>query len=376
MDFDLHLHSKYSQGVSKKMEIPVLATESRKKGLDAVGTGDILNPKWLQHCQEKLEKDDGIYSFNQTSFFLTTEVEDHNRVHHVIVFPDFDAVEKAYIMFKEISNDIRREGRPRIKSGGERITEIVKQVNGLIGPAHAFTPYTGMYSKHDSIRECYGEMSSEIDFLELGLSADSSMASRLSELNNITFVSNSDAHSPWPHRIGREFNRTEMRKPSFEELKEIISEDQIKLNVGLDPREGKYHNSACNSCHKQYRLSEAKKRDWKCTECSGTIKKGVSDRVKELADQEADEKNYLHLPPLALIIQKVVGHSSPTTKTVQNLWQKFYENHGTEIEILVEVPVKELKETDKEVGEAIEKFRNNETDMRPGGGGKYGEIVL
>lgn len=45
MDFDLHLHSKYSQGVSDKMEIPVLASESRKKGLDAIGTGDILNPE-------------------------------------------------------------------------------------------------------------------------------------------------------------------------------------------------------------------------------------------------------------------------------------------------------------------------------------------
>lgn len=118
----------------------------------------------------------------------------------------------------------------------------------------------------------------------LDLSADSSMASRLSELNHITFLSNSDAHSPRPHRIGREFNRSNMEEPSFKELREVISEDQIELNVGLDPREGKYHKSACNSCYKQYLLLEPKKLDWKRTEYSGTIKKGVSDRIQELAD--------------------------------------------------------------------------------------------
>lgn len=40
---DLRIHGKYSQGVSPKMEIPVIADESSKKGIDIVGTGDILN---------------------------------------------------------------------------------------------------------------------------------------------------------------------------------------------------------------------------------------------------------------------------------------------------------------------------------------------
>ena len=50
-DFDLHIHGKHSGGVSPKMEIPVIAEEAGKKGLDMVGTGDILNPKWLSHVK-------------------------------------------------------------------------------------------------------------------------------------------------------------------------------------------------------------------------------------------------------------------------------------------------------------------------------------
>jgi len=52
-DFDLHIHGKYSGGVSPEMEIPTIAKEAEKKGLDLIGTGDILNPKWLRHVKEE-----------------------------------------------------------------------------------------------------------------------------------------------------------------------------------------------------------------------------------------------------------------------------------------------------------------------------------
>ena len=371
---DLHIHGKHSQGVSPKMEIPVIARESRKKGLDVVGTGDILNPKWMKHVRKQTDGT-GLRKNNDIHFLLTAEVEDRNRVHHVLVFPSMSSVENAYSDFKQLSNDIRREGRPRINASGEKIVKMAKKHDALAGPAHAFTPYTGMYSKHDSIKNCYGEYTEEIDFLELGLSADSKMASKISELEKLFFLSNSDAHSPWPYRIGREFNQFEIDNLNYSSIVKAITKGP-EVNVGLDPREGKYHRTACNSCYKKYSLEEAEKISWKC-ECGSTIKKGVKNRVEELSDRPENlDLNYQYLPPLSNIIQKIVGHSSPNTKTVQKRWEKLNKAFGTEINILLHEEISKLRRVDPEVASAIQKFRNKEYSYEEGGGGKYGEIKI
>ncbi|MFB6208214.1 MAG: TIGR00375 family protein [Candidatus Nanohaloarchaea archaeon] len=375
-DIDLHIHGKHSGGVSNRMEIPVLAEEAGKKGLDIVGTGDILNPKWRSHVMENVEGD-GVYTRKETDFLLTAEVEDENRVHHLLVFPSASAVKNAFKDFKNYSDDIRREGRPRIKAGGEKIAGLAKKHDALVGPAHAFTPYTAVYGNHDSLEECYGSWTDALDFLELGLSADSSMAGRISDHDELVFLSNSDAHSPWPHRLGREFNRVRVKQKNFSGFEQMISNGNVELNVGLDPKEGKYHCTACNSCHQKYSLEQAERFNWRCKECDGSLKKGVRDRVNQLADSSpAERPDYLHLPPLANIIQEVVGHASPTTKTVQSIWKAFNDDHGSEIEILVEKDVESLRQTNSKVASAIEKFRDGKTFMVPGGGGQYGELVI
>lgn len=378
-DFDLHIHGKHSGGVSPDMEIPTIAEEAEKKGLDMVGTGDILNPKWLRHVKEETEEKKVYLKNGDIKFLPTTEVEDEDRIHHLIIFPDLETVEEAYTDFQELSDDIRREGRPRIKADGEKIVEIAKKHGCLIGPCHAFTPYTAIYGKKDSLKESYGDQVENLDFLELGLSADSSMASKISDHEDLVFISNSDAHSPWPHRLGREFNRAELSEESFEGLRKLFrgEEGEIKLNVGLDPREGKYHCSACNSCHQKYSIEQAESFDWSCEECLGTIKKGVKDRVNELSDKEPDYPvDYLHLPPLAKIIQYTVGHASPTTKTVQKRYKALNEAFGAEVDILVEEKIEDISEVDEEVAESIRKFREDEIVMIPGGGGDYGERII
>ncbi|MBU1939599.1 phosphotransferase, partial [Candidatus Micrarchaeota archaeon] len=51
---DLHFHGPYSGGVSKNMQIPVIAEQARLKGLDVVCTSDILHAKWLEHVKESI----------------------------------------------------------------------------------------------------------------------------------------------------------------------------------------------------------------------------------------------------------------------------------------------------------------------------------
>ena len=80
-----------------------------------------------------------------------------------------------------------------------------------------------MYKSFDSIYDCYDK---KPDFIELGLSADTNMADTVSELDFV-FLSNSDAHSPWPHRLGREFNQIEMDDISYSSLKKSIKNKKL-----------------------------------------------------------------------------------------------------------------------------------------------------
>ena len=113
---DLHIHSLYSMATSKNMVISTIASESKLKGLDLVGTGDAFHPEWLQIIKDSTEPSKtGIYSVkecgddsqtrliksvdhpeietNKCKFILTAEVEDRNRVHQLLILP---SIESAY----------------------------------------------------------------------------------------------------------------------------------------------------------------------------------------------------------------------------------------------------------------------------------------
>ena len=73
VNVDLHIHSKYSMATSNKMDIPTIAREAAKKGINLIGTGDCLHAKWLDQVK-RLPESDGIFSLNDTSFVLTVEI--------------------------------------------------------------------------------------------------------------------------------------------------------------------------------------------------------------------------------------------------------------------------------------------------------------
>ena len=380
VDADLHIHSRYSKAVSKAMTIPNLAENARFKGLGLVGTGDILNPKWEGELLRYARKvDEGTYERNGIRFLLTTEVEDERRVHHVLIFPGIETVRDMRERLRGYSRDIETEGRPRVNLSAAEIADMANELDVLIGPAHAFTPWTSLYKEYDSLKEAYGN--AKVQFLELGLSADSEMADMIRAHHRLTYLSNSDAHSPMPHRLGREFNRFEVEEVTFEEIRKAIlkrSGRRIVLNAGLDPRLGKYHLTACSRCYAQYSLGEAKAFHWKCPRCGGRIKKGVRDRILELADTEERPKDrppYLHLAPLAEIIAMVIG-KGVETKSVRLIWERFLRDFGSEIRVLVDVPVEALVQVHEEVAKAIWAYRTGRLIVIPGGGGKYGEIRL
>ncbi len=378
---DLHLHSKYSSGVSEKMDFKTLSFQGEKKGIDLLGTGDCLHPRWRRKIKDLDKERESIFSKRGMRFILTGELETKDRVHHLLIFPSLSKVEELYERLSRFSSNIDSDGRPRVELYGEELALMAKETGCLFGPTHAFTPYTGIYGNHDSLSSAYGKYSKDIHFLELGLSADSNYADKISELHDIVYLSNSDAHSPFPHRLAREFNTLCLYELSFEGIDKLFQDKKGKVvrNVGLPPEEGKYNESACRDCYSHFSFEGAVARDWRCS-CGGTIKKGVKDRVEELSDTKKipeDTPPYLHLIPLQEIIAKAVGHSSPTTKKVDEIWQDLIDLIGNEVEVLCDSPIEEIERiAGEDIADLVCDFRKGDVDILPGGGGEYGSILL
>jgi uncharacterized protein (TIGR00375 family) len=378
---DLHIHSRYSMATSKNMVPEIIAPQANLKGLDLVGTGDALHHKYLKTLDECFEEShEGIFSIksdlkndNSSKFILTTEVEDLKRVHHLLLIPN---LEEAYNIREEFKGNLDSDGRPKVRMNASEIMEIAHNHECIIGPSHAFTPWTSVYKEYDSLKDCYDGMP---DFLELGLSADSDMADHIMEIQDIPFLSNSDAHSPWPHRLGREFNQIDVKELKFKEIKNSILKKKIRANYGFDPRLGKYHKTACTKCYKVYKIQEAIKFRMKCS-CGGVIKKGVDYRIYELStwDEPHNPKHrppYIHIMPLAEIIS-LVYDKGVTSVFVQNIWKKMVQEFGNEIGALIDASLEDLEVLDPQLTPIIKSFRDNSLIISPGGGGKYGKILL
>lgn len=381
---DLHIHSRFSGATSNKMNIETISFKAPRKGIQIVATGDCLHSGWMREIKNCSVVDEGTFELNRMRFVLSTEVEDKNRVHHLLYFPCFSSAEEFKERIKLKSKNLESDGRPNVDIGGEELAYIAKDLDALIGPAHAFTPWTAMYAYHPSLESCYGDLAGYVSFVELGLSADSDYADKIQELHRLTFLTNSDSHSPHPVRLAREFNRFEVKDATFNEIKKAILRtggNKPLLNVGLPPQEGKYNESACISCFTHYTLEEAIRRRWKCS-CGKRIKKGVKDRVNERATfkepRHPDHRPpYIHLIPLAEIITKAIGQHTPFTQTVSKRWDELISVFGSEINVLIDVDIDDIaRVTAPAITEAIQAFRENKVIIRPGGGGQYGTIEL
>ena len=191
-DADLHIHSLHSIGVSKVMTIPMLSKGAKEKGLHLIGTGDATQPNWLDHLRKHLSLKDEVLVYDSISFIPTVEIEDTESIHHVVILPDFESVELLRKSLKPFSSNLDDEwgGRPRVRINGEELAGLVRDVGGMIGPAHAFTPFRSIFreNKHASLKSCYGSETEHVHFLELGLSADSTTADFIPDLRPLTYI--------------------------------------------------------------------------------------------------------------------------------------------------------------------------------------------
>ena len=413
-DTDLHIHSPHSISVSNKMTIPEITKGASRKGLHLIGTGDVTQPDWLRHLQNHLKELNDAFLYDKTAFILTTEIEDQESIHHLILLPDFENVESLRNSLQPYSKNLSNEygGRPRVNLKGEKLAGFVRDAGGMIGPAHAFTPFKSIFreGKYESLSGCYGSETSHVHFLELGLSADSELADHIPELSRLTFITSSDAHSPSPERLGREFVRFEMESPSFEELRRAILRRENRrpvLNVGLNPRLGKYYLSFCTKCRrtllflkgnespqfddlniymscnnlkeKTDLLKGIHSRKVFCPVDGSPLRLGVRDRARMIGQREsvspAHRPPYLDIPPLLQLIALALDVKSPNSKKAMVCYNQLIDSIGTEIQILTDVSLEKIMAVNSQVGNIIESYRKGAVSYIEGGGGRYGKLV-
>jgi uncharacterized protein (TIGR00375 family) len=399
---DLHIHGKYSRATSEQMSISEIAKYAKIKGLSLVGTGDFTHPTWLKEAKDALipDGDSGLYKptavDSSMRFMLQTEVctifnfkGESKKVHHVIFTPSFETamqVNERLAKFGSLTSD----GRPILDATAPQLVEEVMAVSiqNMIFPAHAWTPWFsifGAFSGFDTMEDCYQDMTKHIHALETGLSSDPPMNWRLSKLDRYTLLSNSDCHSFWPWRIGREANVFDLEKLTYSEVIDaIIANDpkRLKFTIETDPAYGKYHWTGHRNCKISLSTTEATKFGNICPVCRRKLTKGVEQRVEELADRPCDFKRdmvptFKRLLPLSEIIAAVLGTDSPSTQAVWHNYNGLVDKFGDEYTVLMDTPLDALESVvDAPMAQAIIKVREGTAKVTPGYDGVYGQLAL
>jgi len=394
---DLHIHSKYSRATSKDMEVQTLSRWAEMKGINVLGTGDFTHPIYFSELKKELEEaEEGLYKpkgkNTPVRFMLTAEVSNvftqdglGRRIHSIILSPSFETAERINKVLSK-RGDLLADGRPTFTFPVKDLLKMLLEIDErcMLIPAHAWTPWFSLFGSNsgfDSIEEAFGDLSKHIYAIETGLSSDPPMNWRLSALDRITLVSNSDAHSP--SKIGRECNVFDCEF-SYSAITDAIKKKDKKrflCTIEFFPEEGKYHYDGHRACNVSLNPKETIKLNGICPKCGKKLTIGVLHRVEELADREEGERpensiDFKHLVPLAEIIGEAIG-AEPSSKAVESHYEKLILNGGSEIEVLLETPLEELKKFAlPRIIEGIRLVREGRVKVEPGYDGVYGKIKI
>jgi len=421
---DLHIHSKYSRACSPQLTLENIDKTCRIKGVDIIATGDFTYPDWffdirnsLTPCpspasRERGAKDSGLYVLktaenDKVKFLLSTEFaliykknDKVRRIHLVVHAPNIKAAEELNKYLDKRYN-IRSDGRPILGMSAEALMKLCLSIHPkyLIYPAHLWTPWFAVFgskSGFDSMEECFGEYTPNIYAYETGLSSDPEMNWRLSSLDKLTLLSNSDAHS-LPN-IGREANVFDLEEISYDEIYDVISlresratnaahanrknKSYLDYTIEFYPEEGMYHYDGHRACGISFCPKETKKHKAICPVCKKPLTVGVMNRIDELADRpigfKPDNKpGFKKLVELDKIICEALGIKSRASKAVQAEYNNLINCLGNELDILINIDLNKIKQaTRQEIAEGVKRVREGKLIIEPGFDGQYGAVKI
>ncbi len=389
---DLHVHIGRSENnkpikitAARSLNFANIAKECfERKGINIVGIIDCASPYVIEDIEEFLKtgeayeiEDGGIVYKDKVCIILgseieTAEINDEGKTgsaHNLCYFPKLKDIKGfSNEMSKHIKNITLSSQRADLSA--YELIDIVEKYNGVLIPAHAFTPHKSFYGNCTSrLERIFKEKYSRIPAIELGLSSDTFLADEISELENKTFLTNSDAHSL--PKIAREYNKILVENISFKELlKAIKKEDGRKIlcNYGLDPKLGKYHRTYCEVCGKNIPGDAPVT---KCDTCdSRNITMGVFDRIEIIKDKSKtmspkDRPPYVYQVPLTFI-------PGLGKKTIDKLLDHF----ETEMNILHRLSFDDIDAVcGEKIATMIMQSREGKMEIQAGGGGVYGKVI-
>ncbi len=421
---DLHIHSKYSRACSRNLILPKIDQTCRIKGVDIVATGDFTYPEWFSEIKNELEEisgNAGLYKLkaakdDKVKFILSTELaliykkgDKARRIHIVVQAPNIKAVDELN-KYLDKKYYIRSDGRPILGMSAEELVKLCLLIHPkyLIYPAHIWTPWFAVFgskSGFDSMEECFGKYTKDIYAYETGLSSDPEMNWRLSALDKLTLLSNSDAHS-LPN-IAREANVFELDNITYDEIYGVIKNKKTKKELnsktlaslkfkrsGLElgsfldytiefyPEEGMYHYDGHRECGIRFAPAETKKHKGICPVCKKPLTIGVMNRVESLADRPTSFKPenvpwFTKLVELDKIIAEALDVKSRSSQRVQIEYNNIINNAGTEMKVLLDEPLDNLaKITLPSIAEGIKRVREGKLIVEPGFDGQYGVVKI
>ncbi len=413
---DLHIHSRFSRATSKTLDFMALHRSALEKGIGIVGTGDFTHPGWMAEIEEQLVPvGDGLFELKpelkreaeqglpaacagahagacggDVRFVLQVEISniykksDRTRKNHNLVFvPTIEAAKRVTEKLAAIGN-VTSDGRPILGLDARDLLEITLESDPLafLVPAHIWTPWFSMLgskSGFDSIEECFLDLSGHIFAVETGLSSDPPMNWRLKELDRITLIANSDAHSA--AKLGREANLLDIEPGYTNLLRALKTREGFGGTIEFYPEQGKYHLDGHRKC--DLRLTPEETRDYggRCPVCNGKLTVGVMSRVMELSDRDEgfepeSATPFKSLVPLAEVVGEVLG-VGPGTKKVAAIVETVLSKLGPELFVLREAPLEDIGLVAGEpLREAVRRVRTGELSIAAGYDGEFGEVKI
>jgi len=391
---DLHVHSRFSRATSPRMDLESLAHWAKVKGIGLLGTGDFTHPQWLKELKESLVPDgNGLYRYGGVRFMLTSEIsliwkQDGRvrKVHLLVLAPSLESVERIDHDLGLIGN-LASDGRPILGISAQHLAEVVwnAEESAEIIPAHVWTPWFSVFgsrSGFDSLEDCFGAYTKRIFAIETGLSSDPPMNWRLSALDGLTLISNSDAHSP--SKLGREATLFDLPDPSYTAVIEAMKTRDPSCFLGtieFYPQAGKYHYDGHRKCGIVLSPREAMKLNNICPVCGKPLTIGVLHRVEDLADRDDGSAMlvrppYYSLVPLEEIISQAVG-VGVKTKTVSREYTRLIEEFGDEFRILRDLSQEEMQgRVSPRILQGIMRVRSGDVAIIAGYDGVYGKVHI
>jgi len=408
---DLHIHSHYSRATSQNMNISSLYRWGKIKGIHIMGTGDFTHPGYFKELQEKLEPaEEGLFRLkkkfaaeedklvpascrdNPSRFVLSVEISciyskggRVRKLHNLVILPSFAAAEKLNTALGKVGN-LKADGRPILGLDSLELLKMALDADeqALFIPAHIWTPWFGMFgskSGFDALEEAFGDLRTHIYGVETGLSSDPYMNWRVKQLDGVTMISNSDAHSA--EKLGREANVLSCDL-SFSEMYKAIKTGDTRFvgTIEFFPQEGKYHYDGHRTCGVRFNPAETKKHQGRCPVCGLPLVVGVDYRVGELADRGENYKPKKHkaveyIIPLSEMIAETKGVKNSNAKSVKEEYAALVSAFGDEFTLLRSTPVEAIRAGGfPEMAEAMRRLRAGNVFIEPGYDGVFGVVKV